>query len=58
MCFGSRGKSAEQMYQEKKPEDQPLPSLSMKPIDRPEQELADVPYRRKGMKRRSLLGGY
>ena len=56
MCFGGRSKSAEQIYQEKKPEEQPLPSLSMKPVDRPEQTLGDVPQMRKGMQRRSLLG--
>lgn len=56
MCFGGRSKSAEQIYQEKKPEEKPLPSLSMKPVDRPESTLADVPQMRKGMQRRSLLG--
>jgi hypothetical protein len=56
MCFGRRSKSAEQIYQEKKPEEQPLPSLSMEPVDRPEQVLGDVPKMRKGMQRRSLLG--
>jgi len=57
MCFGrSSGKSAEQIYEEKKPEEQPLPSLSMKPVDRPEQTLGDVPQMRKGMQRRTLLG--
>lgn len=56
MCFGGRGKSAEQIYEEKKPEEQPLPSLSMKPVDRPESTLADVPQMRRGMQRRSLLG--
>jgi len=58
MCFGGGGKSAKEIYEEKKPEDQPLPSLSMKPVERGEQELEDVPYRRKGMQRRTLLGGY
>ena len=58
MCFGGGGRSAKEIYEEKKPEDQPLPSLSMKPVERGEQELEDVPYRRKGMQRRTLLGGY
>jgi len=57
MCFGG-GRGAKEIYEEKKPEDQPLPSLSMKPVERGEQELEDVPYRRKGMQRRTLLGGY
>jgi hypothetical protein len=61
MCFGKRGKSAEDIYKEKKleaPEEKPLPSLSMKPVERGDQELGDVPYQRKGMQRRTLLGGY
>ena len=61
MCFGGRGRSAEDIYKEKKlegPEEKPLPSLSMKPIERGDQKLEDVPYRRKGMQRRTLLGGY
>jgi hypothetical protein len=56
MCFGSRSKSAKEIYEERKPEEKPLPSLSMKPVDRPESTLADVPQMRRGMKRRSLLG--
>ena len=57
MCFGRRSsRSAQSIYEEKKTEEEPLPSLSMKPVDRPEQELGDVPQMRKGMQRRSLLG--
>jgi hypothetical protein len=57
MCFGrSSSRSAQSIYEEKKPEEKPLPSLSMKPVDRPEQVLGDVPKMRKGMQRRSLLG--
>ena len=58
MCFGSRGKSADQMYQEMKPEAKPLPSLRTEKVDRAEQMLGAVPKMRKGMKRRTLLGGY
>ena len=62
MCFGGRGRSAEDIYKEKKSErkleERPLPSLSMKPVERGDQKLEDVPYRRKGTQRRSLLGGY
>ena len=58
MCFGGRGKGAKEIYEEKKPEEKPLPSLSMKPVERGDQKLEDVPYRRKGTQRRSLLGGY
>ena len=53
MCFGG-GKSAEKMYQEMKPEFGPLPSLSMKRIERKEQIFKDVP-KRSGMQKRSLL---
>jgi hypothetical protein len=58
MCFGGGGRSAKKIYEEKKPEDKPLPSLSMKPVERGDQKLEDVPYRRKGTQRRTLLGGY
>jgi hypothetical protein len=58
MCFGGGGKSADQMYQEMKPEAKPLPSLRTEKVDRSEQMLGDVPKMRKGMKRRTLLGGY
>lgn len=58
MCFGGGGRSAKEIYEERKPEEKPLPSLSMKPVERGEQKLEDVPYRRKGMQRRTLLGGY
>lgn len=59
MCFGGgKGKSAEEIYQEIKPEVKPLPSLGIERADRPEQTLMDVPKMRKGMKRRTLLGGY
>ena len=56
MCFGgSSGPSAEQMYQEKKPEFGPLPSLSVTKKKREDQVLGDVPKMRKGMQQRSLL---
>ena len=55
MCFGGGGKSAEQIYQEKKHEFGPLPSLSMTKKKREEQVLGDVPKMRRGMKQRSLL---
>lgn len=55
MCFGGGGKSAEQIYQEKKPEFGPLPSLSMTKKKREEQVLGDVPKMRRGMQQRSLL---
>ena len=55
MCFGGGGKSAEQMYQEKKPEFGPLPSLSMTKKKREDQVLGDVPKMSKGMQKRSLL---
>ena len=55
MCFGGGGKSAEQIYQEKKPEFGPLPSLSMTKKKREEQVLGDVPKMRQGMQQRSLL---
>jgi len=59
MCFGGgKSRSAEEIYEERKPEEKPLPSLSMKPVERGNQKLEDVPYRRKGAQRRSLLGGY
>jgi len=58
MCFGGGGRGAKEIYEEKKTEDKPLPSLSMKPVERGNQELGDVPYQRKGKQRRSLLGGY
>jgi len=59
MCFGGgKSRSAEEIYEERKPEEKPLPSLSMKPVERGDQKLEDVPYRRKGTQRRSLLGGY
>ena len=55
MCFGGGGKSAEQIYQEKKPEFGPLPSLSVTKKKREEQVLGDVPKMRRGMQQRSLL---
>jgi len=59
MCFGGgKSRSAEEIYEERKPEEKPLPSLSMKRVERGDQKLEDVPYRRKGTQRRSLLGGY
>jgi hypothetical protein len=60
MCFGksSSGPSAEEIYQSKKKADKPLPSLGLDKTDRPDQKLEDVPQMRKGMQRRTLLGGY
>ena len=55
MCFGGGGRSAESIYQEKKPEFGPLPSLSMTKKKREEQVLGDVPKMRRGMQQRSLL---
>ena len=52
MCFGGGGKSAEQIYQEKKHEFGPLPSLSMTKKKREEQVLGDVPKMRRGMQQR------
>ena len=51
MCFGSKVKSAKEIYEEKKPEVKPLLPLSMKPVERGEQKLSDV-------SRKTLLGGY
>lgn len=58
MCFGGGGKSAEQIYQERKPEFGALPSLSMDRSEVKAPKLEDVV--RKGARRRSLLsmGGY
>ena len=53
MCFGG-GKSADDYYKEMKPEFGPLPSLSMKRIERKKQTFKDVPER-VGMEKRSLL---
>ena len=53
MCFGG-GKSADDYYKQMKPEFGPLPSLSMKRIERKEQKFKDVPERT-GMQKRSLL---
>ena len=55
MCFGGGGRSAEDIYQEKKPEFGPLPSLSVTKKKREEQVLSDVPKMRRGMQQRSLL---
>ncbi len=60
MCFGGGGKSAEGYYREMKPKFGPLPSLSMKRVERKKQTFKDVPER-VGMQKRSLLmpiGGY
>jgi len=54
MCFGS-GPSAKAIYEKKKPEFGPLPSLSMTKKTREDQVLGDVPKMRKGMQQRSLL---
>ena len=54
MCFGGGGgPSAESIYQEKKPEFGPLPSLSMTKKKREDQVLGEVPKMRKGMQQRS-----
>ena len=55
---GGGGKSAEQIYQERKPEFGALPSLSMDKSEQKAPKLEDVV--RKGARRRSLLsmGGY
>ena len=54
MCFGGGGgKSAEQIYQERKPEFGALPSLSMDKSEVKAPKLEDVV--RKGARRRSLL---
>ena len=54
MCFGGGGgKSADQMYQERKPEFGALPSLSMDKSEQKAPKLEDVV--RKGAKRRSLF---
>jgi len=52
MCFGGGGKSAEDIYQEKKPEYGPLPSLRDDKVEREKPKMGDV---RVGQKRRSLL---
>ncbi len=51
MCFGSKVKSAKEIYEEEKPKEKPLLPLTMKPVERSEQKLSDVP-------RKTLLGGY
>ena len=59
MCFGGGGgKSAEQIYQERKPEFGALPSLSMDKSEQKAPTLEDVVS--KGARRRSVLsmGGY
>jgi|TARA_R100000482_G_scaffold38176_2_gene13066 hypothetical protein len=56
MCFG--GKSAEQMYQEMKPEPVPLPSLSFDSVTGSKPQFKDVKKpstKRKGMTKRSSL---
>ena len=58
MCFGSRKKvkTAEEIYQEKKPDYGPLPSLSMGDPVQKSKMLTDVPQTRtSGMTTRSLL---
>jgi len=57
MCFGgSSGPSAEEIYQKKKIDFGPLPSLAMsKNKERTGPELKDVPKKRTGMQKRSLL---
>jgi len=56
MCFG--GKSAEQMYQEMKPEPVPLPSLSFDSVTGAKPQFKDIKKpstKRKGMTKRSSL---
>lgn len=54
MCFG--GKSAQQMYEEMKPEPQPLPSLSMDSVgEGATPEYKDVPKPQKGKTLRPSL---
>jgi len=57
MCFGGKKvKSAEEIYQEKKPDYGPLPSLSMGDPVQKSKMLTDVPQMRtSGMTTRSLL---
>ena len=58
MCFGSRKKvkTAEEIYQEKKPDYGPLPSLSMGDPVQKNKMLTDVPQMRtSGMQDLSLL---
>ena len=57
MCFGGKKvKSAEKIYQEKKPDYGPLPSLSMGDPVQKSKMLTDVPQMRtSGMTTRSLL---
>ena len=58
MCVGSRKKvkTAEEIYQEKKPDYGPLPSLSMGDPVQKNKMLTDVPQMRtSGMQARSLL---
>ena len=59
MCFGGgkkKVKSAEEIYQEKKPDYGPLPSLSMGDPVQKSKMLTDVPQMRtSGMQARSLL---
>ena len=59
MCFGGgkkKVKTAEEIYQEKKPDYGPLPSLSMGDPVQKNKMLTDVPQMRtSGMQARSLL---
>ena len=58
MCFGSRKKvkTAEEIYQEKKPDYGPLPSLSMGDPVQKNKMMTDVPkLQTSGMSVRSLL---
>ena len=58
MCMGgSSGKTADQYYEEMKPEFAPLPSLSMgQPVQREGPQYRSVtPVKRTGSARRSLL---
>ena len=59
MCMGGGGskKTADQYYEEIKPEFAPLPSLSMsKPVEREGAQYRSVtPVKRTGVARRSLL---
>lgn len=55
MCFGSGGPSAESIYQSKKPKFGALPSLAVSKAKRDAPKFEDVPTKRMGAKRRSLL---
>jgi hypothetical protein len=56
MCMGGGGKSAEDYYNEMKIEPEPLPSLTVDPVERAGSTYRGVrPGSRTGAQRRSLL---